>query len=69
VAHPVWPSTVVRRVTGRGRLEGAELADVRTRESQFVPCDLMVFTGDWIPDHELARAEGLAMDPGTRGWA
>ncbi len=27
----------------------------------------MVFTGDWIPDHELARMAGLAMDPGTRG--
>jgi hypothetical protein len=27
----------------------------------------VVFTGDWIPDHELARLAGLAMDPGTRG--
>ena len=26
-----------------------------------------MFTGDWIPDHELARRAGLAMDPGTRG--
>ena len=66
---PVWPSTVVRRVAGRGRLEGAELADLRTGETRFVPCDLVVFTGDWIPDHELARAGGLAMDPGTRGPA
>ena len=66
---PVWPSTVVRRVTGRGRLEGVELADVRTGETRFVPCELVVFTGDWIPDHELARAGGLAMDPGTRGPA
>ena len=64
---PVWPSTVVRRVAGRGRLEGAELADARTGETRFVPCDLLVFTGDWIPDHELARAAGLDMDPGTRG--
>ncbi len=66
---PVWPYTVVRRVVGRGRLEGAELADVRTGETRFVPCDLVVFTGDWIPDHELTRAGGLAMDPGTRGPA
>jgi thioredoxin reductase len=64
---PVWPSTVVRRVAGRGRLEGTELADARTGETRFVPCDLLVFTGDWIPDHELARAAGLDMDPGTRG--
>jgi thioredoxin reductase len=66
---PVWPSTAVRRVAGRGRLEGVELADLRTGESRFVPCDAVVFTGDWIPDHELARAAGLAMDPGTRGPA
>jgi len=26
-----------------------------------------VFTGDWIPDHELARYGGLAIDGGTRG--
>jgi hypothetical protein len=38
-------------------------------ETRFVACDLLVFTGDWIPDHELARAAGLDMDPGTRGPA
>jgi len=64
---PVWSSTVVRRVSGRGRLDGAELADLATGETRFVPCDLLVFTGDWIPDHELARAAGVDMDPGTRG--
>jgi len=66
---PVWSCTAVRRVSGRGRLDGAELADLLTGEARFVPCDLLVFTGDWIPDHELARAAGLDMDPGTRGPA
>ena len=32
-----------------------------------IDCDTVVFTGDWIPDHELARTGGLAMDPATRG--
>jgi thioredoxin reductase len=64
---PVWSSTMVRRVSGRGRLDGAEVADLATGENRFVPCDLLVFTGDWIPDHELARAAGADMDPGTRG--
>src|SRR5215467_6202058 len=64
---PVWASTAVRRASGRGRLDGAELADLTTGETRFVPCDLLVFTGDWIPDHELARAAGLEMDPGTGG--
>jgi thioredoxin reductase len=66
---PVWTSTRVQRVTGRGRLAGVEVADVRTGAARFVPCDTVVFTGDWIPDHELARLAGLAMDPGTRGPA
>ena len=63
----VWTSTEVRRVVGRGRLAGVEVADVRTGGSRFVPCDTLVFSGDWIPDHELARMAGLALDPGTRG--
>jgi thioredoxin reductase len=64
---PVWTSSAVRRIAGRGQLEGVEVADVRTGAARFVPCELVVFTGDWIPDHELARIAGLAMDPGTRG--
>jgi thioredoxin reductase len=64
---PVWTACAVQRVTGRGRLAGVEVADVRTGAARFVPCDTVVFTGDWIPDHELARLAGLAMDPGTRG--
>lgn len=68
---PVWTGTAVGRVVGqlddRGRLAGAEVTDVRTGAARLVPCDTVVFTGDWIPDHELARLAGLAMDPGTRG--
>jgi thioredoxin reductase len=71
---PVWTSCAVRRIAGRGRLEGVEVADARTGPARtgparFVPCEVVVFTGDWIPDHELARLAGLAMDPGTRGPA
>src|SRR5580704_11033615 len=64
---PVWTGSVIGLVTGRGRLAGVEVADVRTGAARFVPCEVVVFTGDWIPDHELARRAGLAMDPGTRG--
>jgi hypothetical protein len=34
-----------------------------------VACESVIFTADWIPDHELAVMAGLAMDPGTRGPA
>lgn len=50
------------RVTGVA-VRGPDGAD------RVLPCDTVVFTGDWIPDHELARRGGLAIDPGTRGPA
>ena len=66
---PVWTSTAVRRVTGRGELAAVELADIRSGAVRVVACDTLVFTGDWIPDHELARLAGTGIDPGTRGPA
>jgi thioredoxin reductase len=66
---PVWTSTAIRRVTGRGRLAGVELADLRTGATRVVECDTLVLTGDWIPDQELARVAGISIDPGTRGPA
>ena len=66
---PVWPSAVVRRVAGRAGWRASNSRTWTAGNTRFVPCDLVVFTGDWIPDHELARAAGLAMDPGTRGPA
>jgi thioredoxin reductase len=66
---PVWTSTAIRRVIGRPRLAGVELADLRTGATRVVECDTLVLTGDWIPDQELARAAGLSIDPGTRGPA
>lgn len=34
--------------------------------TETIPCDAVVFTGDWIPDHELARVGGIPLEPGTR---
>jgi thioredoxin reductase len=66
---PVWTSTALRRVDGRDRLTAVDVADVRTGAVRRVECGTLVFTGDWIPDHELARSAGIAIDPGTRGPA
>jgi thioredoxin reductase len=66
---PVWTSTAVRRVDGRERLAGVEVTNLLSGSTRFVPCDTLVFTADWIPDHELARHAGLDLDPGTRGPA
>jgi thioredoxin reductase len=64
---PVWTSATVHRIIGRGRLAAVELRDRATGAIRHVECDTLVFTGDWIPDHELASRAGLAMDPGTHG--
>ncbi|OPG05171.1 NAD(P)/FAD-dependent oxidoreductase [Microbispora sp. GKU 823] len=63
---PVATATRVVRINGRDAVESVEVEDLRTGERRAVPCDTVVFTGDWVPDHELARAAGLAMDPGSR---
>lgn len=64
---PLATRTRVVRVIGRHRVEAVEVEDQRTGQRRSVACDTVVFTGDWIPDHELARSAGLDLDPGTRG--
>ncbi|MGW7355608.1 NAD(P)/FAD-dependent oxidoreductase [Streptomyces sp. NPDC054802] len=65
---PVITRTAVEEVTGRDRAAGVRLRG-GDGSSTFLVCDTIVFTGDWIPDHELARLGGAALDPGTRGPA
>jgi len=64
---PVWTSTVVSRIIGQQNVSAVELRDQRTGEARRVDCETVVFTGDWIPDHELARGAGARMDPASRG--
>ena len=66
---PVWTRTAVSAIHGRPRVEEVELTDLDSGATRRVACDTVVFTADWIPDHELAVMAGLAMDPGTRGPA
>jgi thioredoxin reductase len=66
---PLWTRTAVTAIHGRPRVEEVELSDLDSGETRSVACDTVVFTGDWIPDHELAVMAGLAMDAGTRGPA
>ncbi|OBB22620.1 pyridine nucleotide-disulfide oxidoreductase [Mycolicibacterium peregrinum] len=63
----VATTTRVVRIIGRGAVVGVEIENTRTGQRRIVACDTVVFTGDWIPDHELARAAGLDMDPKSLG--
>ncbi|WP_327327336.1 FAD-dependent oxidoreductase [Streptomyces sp. NBC_01210] len=65
---PLLTGATVTELTGRGRLTGVGLRHLDGR-TVTVGCDTVVFTGDWIPDHELARRGGIPLDPGTRGPA
>lgn len=66
---PVLTGVDVAEIVGRTRVEAVVLTD-GTR----LACDTVVFTGDWVPDHELARTGGLPMATGSKspivdmGW-
>ena len=64
---PVATRTRVTRIIGKGRCEAVEIEHLDTGRRRTVACDTVVFTGDWIPDHELVRAAGLDLDPATLG--
>jgi glycerol-3-phosphate dehydrogenase len=65
---PLLTSVAVTGVIGHNRVEAVTLhrADGRTT---MISCDTIVFTGDWIPDHELARSGAIPLDPGTQSPA
>lgn len=56
----------VVRVIGRGRVSAIEIEHLDTGRRATLDCDWLVFTGDWVPDHELARMAHLDMDPATK---
>jgi len=64
---PVWTRTTVTWIAGRDEVTAVMLLDERHGCVRTVPCELVVFTGDWIPDYELASLAGSKLDPGTRG--
>jgi thioredoxin reductase len=59
--------TRVSRIIGNPALRGVEVEDLDSGVRRTVDCDTVVFTGDWIPDHELARSAGLDIDVKTLG--
>ncbi len=64
---PVKTNSTIHQIIGHERVEAVEIKDRLTGECMSIPCDTVVFTGDWIPDHELARRGGVPMDGYTLG--
>lgn len=63
---PLLTRTTVADIRGRGRLAGVLVRHADGRSVQ-LPCDTLVFTGDFVPEPELARAAGVTLDRATRG--
>ena len=49
----------VTNILGRQRVEGVEVTDTDSGKTEVIECDTVVFTGDWIPENELARRGGV----------
>jgi NADPH-dependent 2,4-dienoyl-CoA reductase/sulfur reductase-like enzyme len=52
----------VTNILGHQRVEGVEITALDSGKTQIIDCDTLIFTGDWIPENELARNAKL-----TRG--
>lgn len=63
---PILANCRVSRIFGHDRVEGVELIGADGATSQ-IDCDTIVFTGDWIPELELAARGDIAMNLGTKG--
>ena len=64
---PIFCNSRIVQIHGHSRVESVEIEDIGSGKFQKIPCDTVVFTGDWIPDHDVARRAGLMLDEGTRG--
>lgn len=52
---PILTNKRVTNIFGRQRVEGIEVTDLHSGKTEVIECDTVIFTGDWIPENELAR--------------
>ncbi len=62
---PIATRSRVTRIIGRPRVQAVEIENLESGERRVIGCDTVVFTRDWIPDHELACSAGIELDPAT----
>jgi glycerol-3-phosphate dehydrogenase len=52
---PILTNQRVTNIFGHQGVEGIEITDLDSGKTRVIECDTIVFTGDWIPENELAR--------------
>ena len=70
---PLRTSSQVSALHGHGRLDAVDVEDLVTGSVDRLEVDTVVFTGDWVPDHDLARrmevgTDRVTLGPRTDGW-
>ena len=72
---PLYLSTTVAQIHGKKRVEGVTIAQVDENRQiipetkRYIPCDTLLLSVGLIPENELTRGAGIAMDPITSGAA
>jgi len=59
---PIHTNLRITRIKGKKRVEAVEVTNVLDGSIHEIECDTVVFTGDWIPDYELAFYGGLGVE-------
>ena len=65
---PILESAKIAKIHGHQRVTAVDL-QYANGEFRSLPCDTVVFTGDWVPENELARLGKIDLDYGTLGPA
>ena len=70
---PLHLSTTVTRIIGKERVEAVEVTKVDEHlnpipgTEEIIPCDTLLLSIGLIPENEVSRAAGVAMNPATNG--
>ncbi len=70
---PLYLNTTVAEIHGKKRVEGVTIAQVDERRQvieetkRFIECDTLLLSVGLIPENELTREAGIAIDPVTSG--
>ncbi len=70
---PLYLSHTITEIKGSRRVEGAVVSEVDTHgkpipgTEQFFDCDTILLSVGLIPENELSRSAGVALDPRTKG--
>ena len=51
----ILTNTRISNIFGRQQVDGIEVTNLNSGKTQNIECDTVIFTGDWIPENELAR--------------